>query len=214
MFLFMILFLPLISIFLCLHSSDKSVIVVSGLGFIFGIIECFFIALFLYMHKVLENSFLNVFLHFFVNENFLPILIAYLIYFFATKDSVEFRLKAFFPFAVAFYSVYFPYFLIATDGVVYSFFDLFLHPVMIFSMLFFVTTLLVNILNFAKNKNVPKIVLYSIFALIVIALPSVFETLIYMKIFTLIGYAFVIAYALLGIVYFFISVRKSNSALL
>ena len=210
----MILFLPLISIFLCLHSSDKSVIVVSGLGFIFGIIECFFIALFLYMHKVLENSFLNVFLHFFVNENFLPILIAYLIYFFATKDSVEFRLKAFFPFAVAFYSVYFPYFLIATDGVVYSFFDLFLHPVMIFSMLFFVTTLLVNILNFAKNKNVPKIVLYSIFALIVIALPSVFETLIYMKIFTLIGYAFVIAYALLGIVYFFISVRKSNSALL
>ncbi len=210
----MILFLPLISIFLCLHSSDKSVIVVSGLGFIFGIVECFFIALFLYMHKVLENSFLNVFLHFFVNENFLPILIAYLIYFFATKDSVEFRLKAFFPFAVAFYSVYFPYFLIATDGVVYSFFDLFLHPVMIFSMLFFVTTLLVNILNFAKNKNVPKIVLYSIFALIVIALPSVFETLIYMKIFTLIGYAFVIAYALLGIVYFFISVRKSNSALL
>ena len=84
------------------------------------------------MHKVLENSFLNVFLHFFVNENFLPILIAYLIYFFATKDSVEFRLKAFFPFAVAFYSVYFPYFLIASDGVVYSFFDLFLHPLMIY----------------------------------------------------------------------------------
>ena len=47
-----------------LINSDKSVIVVSGLGFIFGIIECFFIALFLYMHKVLENSFLNVFLHF------------------------------------------------------------------------------------------------------------------------------------------------------
>ena len=214
MFLFMILFLPLISIFLCLHSSDKSVIVVSGLGFIFGIVECFFIALFLYMHKVLENSFLNVFLHFFINENFLPILIAYLIYFFATKDSVEFRLKAFFPFAVAFYSVYFPYFLIASDGVVYSFFDLFLHPLMIFSMLFFVTISLVNVYNFAKNKSVSRIILHSFIALVVIVLPSVFESLIYMKIFTLLAYALVIAYVLLGIVYFFVSVRKSESALL
>ena len=191
----MILFLPLISIFLCLHSSDKSVIVVSGLGFIFGIIECFFIALFLY-------------------ENFLPILIAYLIYFFATKDSVEFRLKAFFPFAVAFYSVYFPYFLIASDGVVYSFFDLFLHPLMIFSMLFFVTISLVNVYNFAKNKSVSRIILHSFIALVVIVLPSVFESLIYMKIFTLLAYALVIAYVLLGIVYFFVSVRKSESALL
>lgn len=214
MFLFMILFLPLVSIFLCLHSSDKSVIVVSGLGFIFGVMECFFIALFLYMHKVLENSFLSVFLHFFVNENFLPILIAYLVYFFATKDNVEFRIKAFFPFAVAFYSVYFPYFLIASDGVVYSFFDLFLHPVMIFSMLFFVTISLASVYNFVKNKSIPRIVLHSIIALIVIVLPSIFESLIYMKICTLLGYALVITYALSGIVYFFISVRKQNPALL
>lgn len=210
----MILFLPLVSIFLCLHSSDKSIIVVSGLGFILGVIECFFIALFLYMHKVLENSFLAVFLHFFINENFLPILIAYLVYFFATKDKAEFRVKAFLPFSVAFYSVYFPYFLIASDGVVYSFFDLFLHPLMIFSMLFFVTISLVNIYNFAKNKSISKVILHSIIALIVIVVPSIFESLIYMKIFTLIGYAFVIAYVLLGIVYFFVSVRKTDSVLL
>ena len=53
-----------------------------------------------------------------------------------------------------------------------------------------------------------------IIALVVIVLPSVFESLIYMKIFTLLAYALVIAYVLLGIVYFFVSVRKSESALL
>ena len=81
-------------------------------------------------------------------------------------------------------------------------------------MLFFVTISLVNVYNFAKNKNVSRIILHSFIALVVIVLPSVFESLIYMKIFTLLAYALVIAYVLLGIVYFFVSVRKSESALL
>jgi predicted DNA repair protein MutK len=85
---------------------------------------------------------------------------------------------------------------------------------MIFSMLFFVTISLVNVYNFAKNKSVSRIILHSFIALVVIVLPSVFESLIYMKIFTLLAYALVIAYVLLGIVYFFVSVRKPKSALL
>lgn len=210
----MILFLPLVSIYLCLRSSDKSVIVVSLTGFVFGVIECLFIALFSYMHKVLENSFVLILLHFLLSKNFLPVLFAFLIYFFMTKDSTVFRVKSFFPFAVAFYAVYVPYFVIASDGVVYSFFDLFLHPLLIFSMLFLAATYLYKIYNFVVQKNIVKIVIFSFILLLVFVIPTIFETMIYMKCFTLFVYAFVVAYILLGVILFFISVRKCNSVLL
>lgn len=209
----MILFLPLVSLYLCLRSNDKAVIFVSVLGFVFAVVECFLIAVFSYMHKVLENNIFSNFIYFFLKENLLPLLVGYLVFFFITKDEKEFRIKALFPFSISFFAVYLPYFCIASDGVMYSFFELFLKPVMIFTMLFFASDGVYKAYKMIQKKAIVKAIFCILFVLFSIAVPSMLEALWNLKYVTMLVYFTMIVFALGGVISFFISLNKENSVI-
>lgn len=85
---------------------------------------------FFYLHRIVLYSFGINFLYILFGQILLPSGIIYAIFWFISKDSRNFKVKACFPLLASFYIVYLPYRVIAGGGSVYSAFELFLKPIM------------------------------------------------------------------------------------
>lgn len=208
MFLFLILLFPTALYFCCSHSSKKIYGFLVATGAFLGILASGGTALFSYMHRIPEFSVVSNFFYYFLKEYVLPLILIYALYFFATKDSVEFKVKSFFPVVAAFYAVYMPYCVIASSREAFSFFQLFIKPVLMLSMVFMASFFSYRIYCAAISKNIGKIVFLSLLALVMLLIPPALETMELLSIALPVVYILAAVFALFALVLFFVNSRK------
>lgn len=208
MFLFLILLFPTALYFCCSHSSKKIYGFLVATGAFLGILASGGTALFSYMHRIPEFSVVSNFFYYFLKEYVLPLILVYALYFFATKDSVEFRVKAFFPVVAAFYAVYMPYCVIASSSAAFSFFQLFIKPVLMLSMVFMASFFAYRIFCAAVSRNIRKIVVLSLFALVMLLIPPALETMELLCIALPVVYILAAFFSLFALVLFFVNSRE------
>lgn len=210
MFLFLILLFPTVLCFCALHSNKKIYPFIMGFGAFCGVIVTACTALFSYMHRIPEYSFFSNFVYFSLKEYVLPLILLYAIYFFVTKDSVEFRIKAFFPLISSFYAIYMPYCIIAANSVNFSFFILFVKPVIFLSSVFLASFFAYKIYGDSQNKNVKKIVFRSVFAFVMLLIPPAIETMYLLCIALPVVFILSVLYGLFALILFFINSRGDS----
>ena len=139
-----------------IKNCSKNIIIASLSAPFAGIIASAGTALFAYMHRIPEYSVSSNFFYYFLKEYAFPMILVYALYFFTTKDSVEFRVKAFFPLIAAFYAIYMPYCVIASSNAAFSFFQLFVKPVLMLSEVFIASLFVYKIYCFVwKHVHFP-----------------------------------------------------------
>lgn len=210
MFLFLILLFPTVLCFCCFHSTKKIYGFLVASGAFLGILASGCTALFSYMHRIPEFSVCSNFFYYFLKEYVLPLVLVYALYFFATKDSVEFKIKAFFPVSAAFYAVYMPYCVISSSSAAFSFFQLFIKPVLMLSMVFMASFFAYRIYCAAVLKNISKIIVLSFLALIALLVPPALETMYLLCIALPVVYIVAVVFALFALVLFFVNSRKAD----
>lgn len=208
MFLFLILLFPTVLCFCCVHSSKKIYGFLITLGAFLGVVVSGCAALFSYSHRIPEFSVASNFFYYFFKEYALPLVLVYALYFFATKDSVEFKVKAFFPVAASFFAVYMPYCVVSSANSAFSFFQLFVKPVMVLSMVFMASFFAYKIYCAALEKNIKKIFVLSVFALFSLVFPAVLETMYLLCIALPAVYAAAVVFAAAALLLFFLNSRK------
>lgn len=184
MYTFSILLLPLALSLYCAHSKRKSdaLIIITGLLTGFFVLACK--EFFTFSHRIVLYSFGRNFAYLFFREALIPLAVLYAAFFFLSKDTKEFRIKAFFPLLASFYTVYLPY-LVITGPEARVFFTLFVKPWAFTAMLLSLGTGLE-----AAVLNQSGKIMYRILGIAVcvlgIVLPSLTET------FFLMGYPVII----------------------
>lgn len=210
MFAFMVLLFPIVLGFCCAHSTKRIYGFLIAIGAFTGIVVSGCTAVFSYMHRIPEYSFASNFFYFFLKEYFLPMVLVFAVYFFCTKDDYDFRVKAFFPVTGSFLSIYIPYCTIASYAAAFSFYLLFVKPVVVLSMVFLCSIIAYKIYRFALMNQKEKIVLYSFLALASIVFPSLIETLWLLEILLPVVYLSSVLYGLLALVLFFVETHKED----
>lgn len=208
MFLFLILLFPTVLTFCCAHSAKKIYGFIVAVGAFAGIIASAGTALFAYMHRIPEYSVSSNFFYYFLKEYAFPMILVYALYFFTTKDSVEFRVKAFFPLITAFYAIYMPYCVIASSSAAFSFFQLFVKPVLMLSEVFIASLFIYKIYCAVSEKNVAGIVILSVLLLVNFFIPSFLETMYLMCIALPVVYIAAVIFSLFALVLFFVNSRQ------
>lgn len=210
MFLFLILLFPTVLCFCCFHSTKKIYGFLVAAGAFLGILASGATALFSYMHRIPEFSVCSNFFYYFLKEYVLPLILVYALYFFTTKDSVEFKIKAFFPVAAAFYAIYMPYCVIASSSAAFSFFQLFAKPVLMLSEVFMASFFAYRIYCAAVSKDISRIIVLSFFAVVMLVIPPALETMYLLCIALPVVYIIAVIFALFALVLFFINSRKDD----
>lgn len=213
MFLFMILLFPTVLGFCAAHSDKKIYGFMIALGAVSGIAVCACSAVFSYMHRIPQYSLVINFFYYFLKIYALPLLLLYAAYFFVTKDSFDFRVKAFFPVVASFYAIYMPYCIIAASDASFSFFLLFVKPVVMLSMVFLSSLIAYRIYCRALENSVSRIVLLGFCEFFVLALPALLEALWLMCLMLPVVYIAAVIYALVALILFFISSRGRSDFL-
>lgn len=137
MFIFSIAILPLtLAFFFCYtkDSKNKSDVILVIFGFLASIVVFALKEFLTLSHIVVPYSFSENFLRLLFKETLLPVVILYLLFFFITKDSTEYKIHGFFPLTAAYFTVFLPYFCI-TSPEAKTAFETVLKPVLFTSML-------------------------------------------------------------------------------
>jgi hypothetical protein len=82
------------------------------------------------MHRIPSAGFWLNFLYIVFSQTAVPAVVVFLLFVYLSKDTIEFRIGSYFPLLCSFYAVYLPYHIMAGSGSAYSFFELFLKPLM------------------------------------------------------------------------------------
>lgn len=209
----MLILIPSILIFCCIRSRDNTISPVV-VGTFVGVCVCMFIAFFSFKHRIPEYSFGINFLYYALIEYVLPLILLYVSYFFVSKDSLEFRIKTFFPITASFFSIYMPYCILSSADAAFSFFDLFVKPVVFLSMLIISAYFVFFIAKVACERNVKKIIILSVLFSLALFVPPFFNTIWLLKIMLPIVYLGSVIYSVFAIILFAISIRSADGILL
>ena len=145
--------------------------IISFCCFVLSMLFCTFVKLFGTSFPLYNISFVDLFLDFFIKET-LPMIYVYLLFFLISKDSVEYKIRAFFPVVASFYAVFIPYRIIFSD-IDFSPFILFCKPVIYLSAIIAFSISFYFCYSFIKEKNKLLSVLFSIFAVLFFLFPSI-----------------------------------------
>jgi len=129
MLIFLFILFPLALIIYCIWTKEKRDIIPIFSGMMAAVLFCALKVFLTYAHRVVPYDFSENLVYFLLKISMLPILILYFAFFLMVKDSVEYKIKAFFPLISSFYAVYLPYFIVSASSSVYSGYDLLLRPV-------------------------------------------------------------------------------------
>lgn len=199
MLLFTILLLPLILCFYCFSQKSLKVVMPIFIGTMAGILLCLFKVLFLYAHRVVPYDFFSNFIYLIIRQSMLPAVLLYGLFFLFSKDDFEYKGNFCYPLLISFYMIYLPYSIISTAEGLYSFFSVFLKPVLFFIMIYLVSYFVKLLLTNVSEKNVVKIILYSLLILITLVVPSVLEAFIIIKKMIVIVYLVSVIYCLIPV---------------
>lgn len=180
------------------------------IGALAGILVSGGTAVFSYMHRVPEYSFVSNFLYYTLKEYALPVVLVYAVYFFVTKDDFDFRVKAFFPVLSSFQAIYMPYCTIASNTAAFSFYLLFVKPVVVLSMVFLCSLIAYKIYRCANENKILFIVLYALAALVTLLVPAVLETMWLMEMLLPLVYVAAVLYGLLALILFFVETHRED----
>ena len=194
MLLFLFLLLPCAFTAYAFYSKDKKIILPSLAGFFISIIVCACRYFFSYEHRLIYSSFAENFIYFLLKQNLLPLVIVSVLLALITRDTWEFKIKAFFPVMCAFFAVYLPYCVVTASEYYYQGYDLFVKPFIYLAMLMQVSISLISIYQSITNKKIGFAIVHVLIALTYLIYPAISDTLY------TINYSFVLI-LILGIVY-------------
>ncbi len=175
MYLFMLLLLPLILAAWCFYKKDSHLIPVIVTGIVAAVLVCGFKAFFLYSHRIIPYSFERNVLYLLVRQTLLPVVLLYGIFFAWSKDSISYKVEAFFPLLISFYMLYLPYTIISTSDGLYTSFPLFVKPVLFVVMIFSLGLSAKHIEKTLKNKKIFFAVIWILIGLVSVVIPSLLE---------------------------------------
>ncbi|QTQ11441.1 hypothetical protein HRI96_04045 [Treponema parvum] len=135
MFLFLLLFFPFVLVAASvIKGSFKEYFVPAVLGAFAGIFTCLIYTFFIFPSSSFSFGFASNFARILFKNIFLPMFLSGAALFLLLKDPFETRIKVLFPYWIVFYALFIPCTTISgkTD---FSFFELFLRPVLYVSML-------------------------------------------------------------------------------
>ena len=212
MLLFLFLLLPLSLAFFLVTFREYKFQPALIIGIFTAILLCIVKALFVFPHRVVPNSFSENYFFFLLNENLLPQLVIYGLYFILAKDNSDLKLKSYFPMLCSFYALYLPYMVISmNESEVYSGFSIFIKPLIYLAMLFMCARTL-NYFSAASEKKPWKTITSVFFIIVYIFVPALIEVLYVMNISTILFILCTVIYILVPFVLLFFSVIKNNSA--
>ena len=214
MFLFMLVLLPAVLFYCCLRSTDKSVISVAMTGAVSGVFVSACTALFTYLHRIPELSFAGNTFYYFFKEYFIPVILLYAVYSLVISDEKEYKVKTFFPLMLAFYAVYMPYRVIASNSGAFSLFSIFVKPVLVLCMLIYLAKF--NFVFYKANlgKNSKYQVAAVLLALVAMLIPACLEGMYTVFFAVPLVYVVSLLYAGFSVFVFLRQVREEDSFLL
>ena len=210
MYFFLMLLIPCVLGFYCIKSKDKAVVPVCVFGAVLSIIVCICTALFSFLHRIPEYSFSSNFSYFAMREYIFPLVLLYAFYFIVSKDEISFKIKAFFPVSASFFAFYMPYLIIVSNQSVFSFYELFVKPLIFVSMLILIEKSLSLLYKFAVEKKTLGIIIVSTVLAFVLFIPPFLNTLWITNWLSGIFVIFSILYILFAVFIGFLSILKED----
>ncbi len=177
MLLFLISFLPIALIAYAFFIKDKKIILPVIAGLITAVVVCACRFFFTYEHRLVYDSFSENFIYFFIKQSLLPLFIVSAVYAIISRDTVEFKVKNFFPLLCTFYAVYLPYCVITVSEFYYQAYDIFLKPVIYLAMLVMIGSCLINAWAAISSKKIVFAVLDILIILVYAFYPAVSDAL-------------------------------------
>lgn len=176
MLTFLVLLLPLFLTAYCFKVKTRKLVPVIFTGAFSAVLVVGFKMLFVLSHRIIPYSFAPNLLYYLCKETLIPALVIYVIYFLVSKDNVEYKINTYLPLELAFYSVYLPYCVISTTSSAYSWFSIFVKP-LIFAIMIAQTGVSLRDLyrNYTNGKK-GFVVMNAAMILIYLAVPPVIET--------------------------------------
>lgn len=197
MLLFLLMLLPLALITYCLYARDRKILFPAAAGCFSAVIVCACRFFFSYEHRLVYDSFSENFLYSLLKQNLLPLVIVTAIFALVSRDTIEYKVKNFFPTLCSFFAVYLPYCVIAGTEYYYLPYDLFFKPVIYLAMLIQISLCIINAWKAFTEKKIAFAVIDILIILIYMIYPAVSDALY------AIDQAFVII-LIIGILYSFI----------
>jgi len=198
MLLFLIVLFPISILFFFLSRKESgSSLLTVFIGFFTAAILCAYKTFFSSSYHLPVLSFFGIFSYMFFTQIFLPITILFVLFCILTrKDTIAYRFANFFPLMTGFYSVYLPYITLNTE-LPYSFYHIFIKPLLFLAMLYLVSCLLRKILeDIVQEKKSKKIFRDGVLILLAMMIPALVEVLWVMKTLGIVWAIITLAYLL------------------
>ena len=208
MFVFSFVFLPLLLASFCFFYKSHKIVPVIAIGIFTGIIVCACQSFFTFAHRVIPYNFIDNYLYLLFRQTILPLFILYLVFFLVSKDELQFKIDSFLPLNLSYYSIYLPYIIITTSEGLYSWFALFVKPVLFGAMLVQTAISVWYFYKLLKNNKIVFSILRTIISLIYICLPAMSESLYLINIYTSVIVVFGFVYILIPFTFIFL--KKIN----
>ncbi len=177
MLLFTLFLIPCVSLLFLLNSGDKAYRGVFAGGVISGVVVTICTFIFSFLHRVPEYSFASNFSYYAMREYVLPAVLLYVLYFFVTRDELDFKSKAFFFLEGGFFSIYMPYFIIVSCPSSFSMYELFFKPLIWLGMLSLSAVFIQNIILSSVQKNRGKFIVFCVLLAFTLFIPPFLNTL-------------------------------------
>lgn len=209
MLLFLILLLPLFLAAYCVKVRTTKIVPVILIGSLSAVLVVVFKMLFIMSHRIVPFSFGENFVYFLVKETLIPAVVLYVIYFLVAKDNVEFKINTYLPLELAFYSVYLPYCVISTTDSIYSWFSIFVKPLIYAIMIAQTGVSLRDLYRSSKSGKKGFVVLNAFIIFLFFAVPPVMEAAYIMNYKLYVILLICAAYILLPILLYYFSKKRN-----
>ncbi|MCQ2582312.1 MAG: hypothetical protein MJ160_00250 [Treponema sp.] len=176
MLLFLVFLIPLLLTLYYFFSEKRNFILVTTIGLVTSILVCLVRLFVFYSHRLIIDSFIQNYFFYLVRLAIIPIGLLYGVFFLLTRDTVEYKLKAFFPLVASFFAVYLPYYIISASGPSYSGYDCFLRPALYAAMIVQLSYSINNLYKFVVEKDQKGIIISSVIAAVYLLFPAAVDS--------------------------------------
>jgi len=182
MLLFSFVLLVLLLISYCGFRKNGKILPIIVSGVLSAILVCSFKTLFLFSHRIVPYSFGQNYIYLLFRQTIIPVIVLYAVFCLISKDSLEYKINAFFPLELSFFAVFLPHIIISTSEGLYSGFTLFVKPVLYACMLIQLGIFFKWFYQSLQKKQIVLQILFVIGGLIFMSIPALLEALCMIKI--------------------------------
>lgn len=135
MIAFLILLIPAALLMYWIWTKEKKDIIAIFCGLISATVFTALKVFFTFSHRLVPYSFSENFGYYLAKYSCLPVLVVFIVFSLVAKDTIEYKVKSFFPLVSSFYMVYLPYSIMSFSSSIYSGYEIFLKPLVYLAML-------------------------------------------------------------------------------